>query len=180
MKLESGVLALIVLTLFAGCTGTTSDAGSAGAPTGEEGAWLTYPLTDVRSGETFTVADLNASPVLVESFAVWCTTCLRQQRELQRLQAQDVAFTPVTVNTDPNEDTAKVRNYLREHGFDWRYVVAPSKFSQMLQQEFGSQVLVAPSAPIILVCPDGEYTYLDTYGVKTADDLQSSIEQRCT
>lgn len=178
MRTRYSVLALLILSLLAGCTSSAGDAGSGNGPV-EEGAWLTYTLTDVRSGETFTVQALNDSPVLLESFAVWCTTCLRQQQEFQALQQQDVAFTPVTVNTDPNEDASKVRNHIQEHGFDWRYVVAPSELNQMLQQEFGSQVLVATAAPIILVCPDGTYTFLDKYGVKTASYLEDRIQQQC-
>ncbi|MGH2358003.1 MAG: TlpA family protein disulfide reductase [Candidatus Limnocylindria bacterium] len=44
---------------------------------------LAFELVDVRSGKPLTLGELAAEkPVLVEAMAIWCTTCLAQQREV--------------------------------------------------------------------------------------------------
>ncbi len=45
-------------------------------------AWLEIPLTDVRIGETFRLADFRGKTVIFESMAVWCPCCIEQQFQL--------------------------------------------------------------------------------------------------
>ena len=47
----------------------------------ETPAWAAAPLTDVTTGKAFTISELKGKVVLVENMAIWCPTCLRQQRE---------------------------------------------------------------------------------------------------
>ncbi|MGH2450777.1 MAG: hypothetical protein ACRDGE_05825 [Candidatus Limnocylindria bacterium] len=47
-----------------GPTGTPADAG-------ELPAFMNVPLTDVRSGETFTLGDFAGKVVIVQAMAVW-------------------------------------------------------------------------------------------------------------
>ncbi len=54
-------------------------------------AWFAAQLTDVTTGKTFMLGDLKGKVVLVETMAIWCPTCLRQQGEVQALhKAQGV------------------------------------------------------------------------------------------
>lgn len=152
--------------------------GTSTAPNETAAAWRTAELTDVRTGETFTIAGFDR-PVLVESFAVWCPTCTRQQKEIQTLHDQvgdDIVS--VSVDTDPNEDAAKVRNHIQKHGFDWRYVVAQPAFLQSLIDHFGPSITTAPLSPIVVVCPDGTAERLQN-GVKPASTLRREVRQRC-
>ena len=50
--------------------------------------WAQVELIDAVSGEVFRIADYAGKPILVESFAVWCSTCLRQQKEMARESGQ--------------------------------------------------------------------------------------------
>ena len=44
---------------------------------------LAMTLTDVRTGEPFTLAELSADgPVIVETMAIWCTNCRSQMHEV--------------------------------------------------------------------------------------------------
>ena len=87
------VLLLLAVILWApmGCTTSTptstSDDGDTTTPADDDGpstgmpeddgtepagyAWLDIELTDVVTGETFTLRDLEGEPVLIQSFAVW-------------------------------------------------------------------------------------------------------------
>ncbi|MFQ5532130.1 MAG: peroxiredoxin family protein, partial [Candidatus Nanoarchaeia archaeon] len=87
------VVAVIVLLgffFFPGNSNTSSDGlGSNSQPGAEElsvsGTWRNLELKDVNSGKIFKISDLSDKPILMESFAVWCPTCTRQQREINEL-----------------------------------------------------------------------------------------------
>jgi rhodanese-related sulfurtransferase len=158
---------------LAGCLGVFGGGGSGGDD--PNATWRTATLTDVRTGEEFAVADLP-TPLLLETFAVWCSTCLRQQRELRALKdSREVES--VTLNVDPNEDAAAVRDHLDEHGFDWRYAVAPPAVTDSLVSAFGASVTTPPRAPVIVVCESGARRLGD--GVKSADRLASELDDGC-
>jgi hypothetical protein len=151
-------------------TGTTSGNGD-GGDGGD--VWRTTELTDVLTDETFTIGALEP-PVLVETFAVWCPTCTRQQGEVGALLDRREDVTAVSLNVDPNEDAATVREHAESEGFDWPAAVAPPEVTTSLKEAFGTTVLNPPSAPIVRVCA-GSATLLGT-GVKSADDLAASLE----
>ncbi len=149
-------------------------AATAGATDEEPAAeWLATELTDVRTGESFTIAEFAGTPVLLESFAVWCPICTSQQKQVRALHEQvGDEVVSIALNTDPNEDHAKVAAHLERHGFDWRYAVAPVELIRALKGEFGVGILNAPSAPIVLICPDQSVREMLRRGVKRADFLQ--------
>lgn len=151
-------------TLLAGCTGGGSaggggddgaggDGGSGGGSGGGSAAatWRTTELAEVRGEETFTLDELS-TPVVVQSFAVWCSNC---QRQSENLAGVADSVTVVGLNTDPNEDASKVRKHAEGNGWDWRFAVAPSEMTRSLIDDFGTTVTNAPSTPLIFVCGDG-------------------------
>ena len=140
-------------------------------------AWLGVELTDIRTGDTFTLAQFADKPILLETFAVWCPTCTSQQRQLAALHEEvGDAVISVTINTDPNETQSQVVRHLDRHGFDWLFAVSPVELSRSLRDEFGVAVLNPPSAPVILICPgQTERTLLSKRGVKRPDFLQEQI-----
>ncbi|MBI4151777.1 TlpA family protein disulfide reductase, partial [Candidatus Woesearchaeota archaeon] len=141
--------------------------------------WKTFPLKDVRSGKTFTISDFTGKIVLLESFAVWCPICTKQQKELQKFHEEigDLVIS-ISLDTDPNEDEETVHRALQERGFDWRFAVSPPELTKILISEFGSVVVNAPSAPVILVCKDQTSRLLGR-GVKDAEELKEEIERGC-
>ena len=60
-------------------------------PAVELPAWFTSQLTDVNSGQPFSIADHQGKVVLVETLAVWCSNCLKQQREVLALLDRPVS-----------------------------------------------------------------------------------------
>lgn len=181
---------LLLSGILAGEACTPAPAGPAPAgpaPAGEDiapanadvPAWMDIELTDVRTGRAFRISDFKGKPVLVESFAVWCPTCTAQQKEIARLKdraGEEIAH--ISLDTDPNEDEAKIREHLDRNGFDWLYAVSPVELTQALIDEFGLGVVNAPGAPIVLICEDQSTRFLGS-GLKTADELRSQVEQGC-
>jgi len=148
--------------LLGGCLGGRTDAGAGTTGTTRSTAdsggidWQSVELDAVRGDESFTIAGLS-SPTIIQSFAVWCPKC---ERLLNQLAGVSDEYTVVGLNTDPNEDAAKVREHAEANGFGWRFAVAPTDLTDALIAEFGSTVVNAPSTPVIVVCGDGRVTFL--------------------
>lgn len=172
------------LFLAAGATGATAQSAeatrSADATQSAEAApavaWLGVELTDVRTEETFTLAQFAEKPLLLETFAVWCGVCTYQQQQIDALHDEvGDSVVSVALNTDPNESQTQISRHLDRHGFDWRYAVSPVELSRSLRDEFGVSVLHPPSAPVILICPGQTERTLLRLGAKRPAFLQERI-----
>lgn len=171
------LFATLVLTavLVSGCVGTE---------TGDQPEqnqiinWKEVELTDAVTGETFKISELEGQTIMLESFAVWCPTCLQQQKEMEKLSAIDENIVHISLDTDPNEDVEIVKEHAQRNGFDWYFAVAPVEMTEALIDEFGRGVVNAPSAPVILICEDGSARLLDR-GLKSSDELVTELEEGC-
>jgi peroxiredoxin len=142
-----------------------------------EVAWTDIPLEDVTTGETFKISDFKGKKVVLETFAVWCSTCTKQQKEIKKLHGRiGEDFVSITVDVDPNEDADKVRAHVDRNGFDWLYAVASPEMTRSLIDEFGTIVVNAPSAPVIIIDEDGTARLLGR-GVKSADKLEKELKR---
>jgi thiol-disulfide isomerase/thioredoxin len=137
-------------------------------------AWATTELTDVRNGERFRIADLVAGGriVFLETMAIWCTNCRRQQGDVVSALAQldPARVTWIGIDVDSSESAEALAEYSRRLGFDWPFVVAGQDLARALATEFGDQVLSPPSTPIIVVGTDGRVT-LTEFGHKSVDRI---------
>ncbi len=168
------VVVLAVSIFASGCAQQTTPTSSVTPPAAS--AWMDIELTDVATGQTFKISDFKGKPVLLESFAVWCPTCLAQQKEIKKVkESEGDAIIHISLDTDPNEDADKIREHMERNGLDWYFVVSPIELTNALIDEFGLAVVNAPSAPVILISEDQSARLLRS-GVKSADDLLSEIE----
>lgn len=155
---------------------TAATTAEPGTPTAQS-TWRELELTDALSGETFTVQQFEGQPVLLEFFAVWCPVCTAQQKAVRDALAERPDLVPISINVDPNEGDAQVRQHVESHeGFDWRYAVASSTLTHRLIQAFGVVITNPPAAPVVRVCPDASAALLDGRGVKSAETLLASFE----
>ena len=144
----------------------------------ESPAWFSAAFTDARTGQAFTINDFKGKVVLVETMAVWCSTCYKQQEQIQALHSALGAredFVSVTLDIDPNEDVSAVMAHLARGGFDWLYAVAPVEVTREIGSLYGAQFLNPPSAPIVLIDRHGVAHPLP-FGLKSADDLLNFIQ----
>lgn len=140
--------------------------------------WRDIELTEIETGEMFRISDFEGQNIILESMAVWCPTCTRQQREIGKLIEAGDTSVHISLDTDPNEDEAILLTHKVNNEFTWNYIVAPSGMAQSLVDEFGLTVINAPLAPVILVCPDQSARLLKN-GVKDADELAEEIASGC-
>jgi thiol-disulfide isomerase/thioredoxin len=165
-------LVFVLIAIFTvGCTSVASvDDGN---------SWRNLSLRNVQNGNEFTISEFSGRPVLIETFAVWCPTCLRQQKEIERMQEIDPYDTVhVAIDIDSNSNEEKIQEFVAEHGFDWLYAISTEAYTMSLVDEFGVKVANAPLAPVILVCGDGRAHMLPT-GVKLAEELVEDIGAMC-
>lgn len=152
-------------------------------PTGgamlEAPAWFGTSLKDVRSGDSFTIDDFKGKVVLVETMAVWCTTCYQQQTQIKALNealGMRADFVSVSLDIDPNEDESALAAYTQKNsGFDWRYAVAGTDVAREIGKVYGDQFLNPPSAPVLVIDRHGVAHPLP-FGVKNADDLMKAVQ----
>jgi pentapeptide MXKDX repeat protein len=142
-------------------------------------AWFSAPLTDVRTGATSTVAGFKGKVVLVETLAMWCPSCKRQQQEVQTLHTalgeMGADLVSLGLDIDPNENAADLKAYTETNGFDWVYAVAPPEVSRSLSELYGDQFLNPPSTPMLVIDRHGQ-VHLLPFGIKDADALKQAIE----
>lgn len=177
------ILAAVVFSFLfvSGCVQNTSSSVQPTTPTvsSQKTDWLNTELTDVNTGKTFKINDFKGKPILLETFAVWCPTCLAQQKEVQKVKtSKGDAVIHISLNVDPNEDASKVKAHLQKYNFDWYFAVSPINFTTALKNKFGVTVLNAPSAPVILICGDQSARLLSN-GVKSAKTLEQQIQKGC-
>jgi thiol-disulfide isomerase/thioredoxin len=154
---------------------TASAAPSASEPAAAVDPLLDFELLDVRTGETFTLAELAADkPVLVESMAIWCTTCLSQQREVVR--AHELGdFHSVGIDVDPNERAPDLAEYAEREGFDWHFAIADREIVRLLTERFGFEVSYPPSVPTFVVSSPQAIRALDFGRIRSAEELVDEL-----
>ena len=141
-------------------------------------AWFSAALPNAATGDSFMVQDFKDKVVLVETMAMWCPTCLRQQKEVKALHdllGERGDFVSVGIGVDLNENLADLKAYAAKNGFDWTYTVATPDVAREIGNLYGQQFLNPPSAPMFIIDRHGEVHPLP-FGVKSAADLQQALE----
>lgn len=144
----------------------------------QRAAWQDVPLTDARTGETFTLADLGGT-VYVEPMATWCSNCRQQLRHVQEAKQQledaatgDVTFVALSVET--TLEPAALARYADEQGFDFTFAVMTPELLRALASEFGQSIANPPATPHFVRYPDGSSSPLMT-GFSPPDAVLSAV-----
>lgn len=144
----------------------------------ETPGWYKKELTDVYTGMVFRVEDFKGRVVLVETMAMWCSKCLKQQQEVARLHdllGEREDFMGLGVDIDPNEDVPQLTEYVKRNGFDWLYVVASDELINVISDLYGAQYLNPPSTPMLIIDRQGE-AHLLPFGIKSAESLLEALQ----
>jgi hypothetical protein len=141
-------------------------------------AWFGAELVDVNSGQPFTIADFRGQVVVVETMAIWCSNCLRQQQEVKALHEEmgdRDGWVTVVLDIDANEEAQDLKAYTSKNGFEWIYAIAPREVAREIGQQYGDQFLNPPSTPMLIIDRQGEVHPLP-FGIKRAGELQEALE----
>lgn len=173
VKLKSSFLIILIGLLLSACGAATLTP----EPT-PEWDWFSIELTDVQTGESFSMNDYDGKVVLVETMAMWCPNCIVQAHEVRKLHTllgDPEDFISVSLDVDVNEDEASLKKYVQEYGFEWHFAVAPLEVARALGNLYTAQYLNPPLSPMLLIDRDGNVHHLE-YGQKAAEDLQKFVE----
>jgi len=190
------VLVAVAALVAAACGSNTSSTAGAGDPAAADPAAadpattvspsgssapgtvaiMALPITDARTGETFTLADYAGMPLYVENFATWCTNCKKQLQNVQAATAgsdADVAYVSLSVETDLSAED--IATYADDEGFDGiRFAVMSPEMLAAMNDQFGNSSLNPPSTPHFVVAADGQIGELAT-GFKEPDQVLASL-----
>jgi thiol-disulfide isomerase/thioredoxin len=161
---------------------TSSAAPSAADPSASAAAGLpddpllTMPLTDVRTGEAFTLAELVADgPVFVETMAIWCANCRAQMHEVTA--AHDLAdFSSVSIDVEPAEAAEDLAAYAEREGYDWPFALADAELATELRNRFGTEILFPPGMPKLFIGTDGQIELLPLGELLSASAIADLVE----
>ena len=140
--------------------------------------WFNIQMTDVRTGQTFTVNDYAGKVVLVETMATWCITCIEQQVEVKKFESQvsnPKDLVVISLDTDLNEDAATLKEYANSYGFDWHFAISPLEVDKALGNLYSAEFLNPPLAPMLFVDRHGSVYSLPFGTVKKATALQDTL-----
>ena len=139
--------------------------------------WQKLSVTDVRTGEAFTLGDIHGKPVYVENFATWCPNCRKQLGNVQqaaKAAGDKAAFVALSVETDLS--AAKVAKYAKDNGFDdVRFAVMTPEMLAAMSEAFGKTAVNPPSTPHVWVSSAGKVGALAT-GYEDAAKLATNLD----
>ncbi len=138
--------------------------------------WLTLPISDARTGDTFSFADFAGKTVYVEPMATWCTNCRRQLNTLSEGMAQlpsDVII--VGLSVEPNLPNDVLAGYANNQGYNFLFAVATPELVEAMVGEYGRNVANPPATPHFIIRPDGSLTELST-GFHSIEEIVAQIE----
>ena len=142
------------------------------APAADRPAWLDLPLTDARTGETFSLGSFAGKTVYVEPMATWCTTCPIQLDIVRDVHAQldpdRYVFVALSVETDLARD--ELARYADQKNWPWTFAVMSPELLQGLSDTYGLTVANPPSTPHFVIDPVGSASDLST-GIHPAQEI---------
>ncbi len=142
----------------------------------ERRPWQLIELTDVATGETFTLADFDGQTVFVEPMATWCSNCRAQLQSVSaaqtELDADDVVFIALSLETNLDDDD--LADYATQYGFDMTFAVMNEDFLVALIEDFGRSASNAPSSPHFIIAPDGSISDIET-GFESTEEIIEQI-----
>lgn len=147
-----------------------------------EETWQNIGLVNVKTAESFTLADFKGKAVFVEPMATWCSNCRRQLNNLMAAKAQlntseideENEYVFVALSIEGNLANERLAQYAQKEGFEFTFAVASEELIRELVATFGRSVTNPPITPHFIIKPDGTYTGLET-GLESTEELVSQL-----
>ena len=174
---KTTIFTLLLTGMLLTACGTPASAPTTDPETGTP-EWFDFELTDVQTGETFTMNDYTGKVVLVETMAMWCPNCTIQAnevRDLHEMLGNPEDLVSVSLDVDVNEEAAPLKEYSEEYGFYWHFAIAPLEVARALGNLYSAQYLNPPLSPMLVIDRNGDVHQLE-YGEKSAETLLETVE----
>ena len=135
-------------------------------------------MTDVRTGQPFSMHDFAGKVVLLETMAEWCINCVYQENEVKKLEGltgnlKDLIL--VSLDTDLHEDAASLKKYADTYGYDWYFAISPLEVDRALSNLYDGEFMNSPLAPMLFIDRQGGVYSLPFGPMKGAVSLQRTL-----
>ncbi len=140
--------------------------------------WFNMKMTDVNTGQTFTINDFKGKVVLLETMAIWCPNCIIQGTQVKKLRealGNPEDLISITLDVDSHEDEAALKEYASSYRLDWHFAVAPLLVERALGNLYSAEYLNPPLSPMLIIDRNGNVHQLE-YGAKTSAKLQELVK----
>jgi thiol-disulfide isomerase/thioredoxin len=156
---------------FSGCINENTTT----VPASDKYEWMDTEMTNVVTGETFTLGKLaQGKPVVVHIFATWCPACNAQLVESTAfLKDYSGKAHIVSVDIDSSETPAKIADHVTNKEYDGIYAVAEKPVVQGFMELFGEEIMM--SIPQTIIINGNDLVYLGPGVIKSAT-LASQID----
>jgi thiol-disulfide isomerase/thioredoxin len=124
------------------------------------------------------VSDFAGKVILVEMMATWCPSC---EAEMSQVQLLHDAYGPnsdlvtISLDVDPNEDSAVLKKFAAQKGFSWIIAVAPPSVRTFLAKNYDVDLLNPPLQPMLIIDREGGVWGLP-FHLKSAISLKKTID----
>jgi len=175
------IAAILLITLaLVACTSKNSlDQGKQDVtPSPGEPDWFSVTMTDVPTGQPFTMSEFARKVVLLETMAQWCPTCELQEIEVKKLHellGNPEDLVSISLDVDLHEDEASLKRYAERLGYDWILAVAPLEVARALGNLYSAQYLNPPASPMLIIDKNGNVFGLPLR-LKSAESLKNTLE----
>lgn len=143
----------------------------------ESPGWFSTQLTDVLTGDTFTINDFKGKVVVVYNAAATCADCLKQGQQLQTLVemlGMDSNVVVVGLTGDPSNDAAALKSYVEDNRFEGNYAIAPQAVRDEFSKLYGAMFFDPSTTSLLIIDTKGEVHRQET-GVMDADALKEIV-----
>jgi len=169
---------LIVTLFLVLCTISMGGYVSGADPTQPEYEWLAAPMTNVVTGETFTLHGLteDGTPIVMHLIATWCLVCHMQFAESTTfLEDYPEKAHIVQVGIDTREISVDIANFVIERGYGGIFTTleAEALVRQALMDLFGEEITM--SVPQTVVISGNDFVYLGS-GPLTSTEIADRID----
>lgn len=181
---NSIILSILVSLSLVACSPGTPAASFSANPTinipvpTDVPAWVNIPLTDAKTGNTFTVSELKNKVVLVEGMATWCPTCWAQGNEIKTLKQELNAgedFIVISLAMDRKESASDLTEYASIGGYDWFFVTSTIDIYRDIGNRYGATYLDPTLVPMFIIDKQGNIQNFRK-GKMTAGELKTLIQ----
>jgi hypothetical protein len=155
-----------------------ADAAPAIATATSTPGWFDIEMTDVQTGESFTMNDYAGKVVLLETIAIWCPSCIIQATQVGKLHealGNPDDLISVSLDVDSHEDESTLKEYASSYRFDWHFAVAPLLVERALGNLYSAEYLNPPLSPMLIIDREGNVHQLE-YGIKDVETLKKIVE----
>lgn len=126
---------------------------------------------ETLEGDSLKLSNYRGKVIALHYWATWCEPCLKDMKELKRLQAKfgSAGFTPLGVNLDGDKNAAT--NFLKQNRHPWPQLYEPGGLDSRLANEFG--VLTLPT--MLLVDQGGKVVNRSVHVSELEDELEKIL-----